>query len=242
LSWATAKKTVTGAIAVAQTTGGEIWVAAGTYVERNILPAFLYLYGGFAGTETNRADRNVSANPSILDGGGVPTVVNSLYAGYFLSAVDGFTIQNGGLYTGGANPGISGYKGRGAGIYCQVTSPLIQNNTIRHNSLGNPFDSPNRTGYGAGIYTYLSYALIQDNIITENEILNNNSSAGSGGGIHCFRSMPTILRNTISNNRAISGAAIYGLHAFRGSLKIPSKTILFIPACRVTTWAQTREP
>jgi parallel beta-helix repeat protein len=211
LSWATAKRTVVGTIAAAQSTGGEIWAAAGTYTERIILPAFLYLYGGFAGTETSRAQRNITANPSILDGGGgQPTVVNSLYAGYFLSAVDGFTIQNGGIYTGGAYPGTTGYGGRGAGIYCQVTSPLIQNNTIRHNSLGNPFDSPNRTGYGAGIYTYLSYALIKDNLITENEILNNNADTGSGGGIYFFRSMPTITGNTISNNRAISGAAIYG--------------------------------
>jgi hypothetical protein len=215
LSWATAKKTVWAAIAAAEATGGEIWVAAGTYVERNLLPAFIYLYGGFAGTETDRASRNVSANQTILDGGGgQPTVVNSLYAGYFLSAIDGFTIQHGGLYTGGGNPGNGGYGGRGAGIYCQVTSPLIQNNTIRHNSLSNPFDDPNRTGYGAGIYTYLSYALIQDNLITENEILSDNSDTGSGGGIYFFRSMPTILRNTISNNRAISGAAIYGSNAY----------------------------
>jgi parallel beta-helix repeat protein len=216
LSWATAKKTVSAAIADAQNTGGEIWVAAGTYVERNVLPAFIYLYGGFAGTETDRDSRNIVANPSILDGGGgQPTVVNSLYAGYFLSAIDGFTIQNGGLYTGGSMPtGTQGYKGRGAGIYCQVTSPIIQNNTIRRNSLGNPFDSPNKTGYGAGIYTYLSYAIIQNNTITENEILNNNSATGSGGGIYFFRSMPTILQNTITNNRAISGSAIYGLMAY----------------------------
>jgi hypothetical protein len=216
LSWATAKKTVAAAIAAAKDTGGEIWVAAGMYVERNILPAFVYLYGGFAGTETDRANRNISANLTILDGGGrIPTVVNSLNAGYFLSVIDGFTIQNGGLYTGGSVPsGSQGYKGRGGGIYCQVTSPLIQNNTIRHNSLGNPFDSPNKTGYGAGIYTYLSYALIQNNTITENEIINNNSDTGRGGGIYFFRSMPTILRNTITNNRAISGAGIYGLYAY----------------------------
>jgi parallel beta-helix repeat protein len=214
LSWAAAKQTVSAAIAVAQATGGEIWVAAGTYVERNILPAFIYLYGGFAGTETDRAGRNITANETILDGGGIPTIVNSLYAGYFLSAIDGFTIQHGGLYTGGGNPGNGGYKGRGAGIYCQVTSPLIQNNIIRHNSLSNPFDDPWRTGYGAGIYTYLSYALIQDNLITENEILSDNSDTGSGGGIYFFRSMPTISRNTISNNRAISGAAIHGRNAY----------------------------
>ena len=52
-----------------------------------------------------RDQRNISANPTILDGGGgQPTVINSLYAGYFLSAIDGFTIQNGGLYTGGSIP------------------------------------------------------------------------------------------------------------------------------------------
>ncbi len=43
--------------------------------------------------------------------------------------------------------------------------------------------------------------------------MNNNSDTGSGGGIYFFRSMPTILRNTISNNRAISGAAISGVNA-----------------------------
>jgi hypothetical protein len=215
MSWGEAKKTISAAIAAAQTTGGEIWVAEGTYVERNILPAFIYLYGGFAGIEEDRASRDMNAHQSILDGGGgEPTVVNSLYAGYFLSAIDGFTIQHGGLYTGGGYPGTGGYKGRGAGIYCQVTSPFIQNNIIRHNSLSNPFDDPNRTGYGAGIYTYLSYALIQDNLITENEILSDNSDTGSGGGIYFFRSMPTILRNTISNNIAKSGAAIYGSNAY----------------------------
>jgi hypothetical protein len=213
LSWATAKKTLAAAIGAAQYTGGEIWVASGTYAERNILPAFLYLYGGFAGTETTRDQRSISANPTILDGGGgQPTVINSLYAGYFLSAIDGFTIQNGGLYTGGSIPtGSQGYYGRGAGIYCQVTSPLIQNNTIRHNSLGNPFDSANKTGYGGGIYAYLSYAIIRGNTITENEII--NTLDGEGGGIYFFRSMPTISGNTITNNRAKFGAAIYGLNS-----------------------------
>jgi hypothetical protein len=213
LSWAAAKKTVSSAIALAQNTGGEIWVAAGTYTERNILPAFIYLYGGFTGTETDRASRNVSANPTILDGGsGLPTVVDSLYAGYFLSAIDGFTIQHGGLYTGGSVPsGTQGYKGRGGGIYCQVTSPFIRNNTIRHNSMGNPFDNANKTAYGGGIYTYLSYALIQDNTITENEIL--NTFDGKGGGIYFFRSMPTIVGNHITANKAKYGAAIYGYYS-----------------------------
>jgi hypothetical protein len=212
-SWATAKRTVSAGIAAASETGGEVWVAAGTYVERNALPAFIYLYGGFAGDETSRSSRDIVAHPAILDGGSVPTVVNCLKAGYQVSTVDGFIIQNGGVYTGGQVPnGTQGYKGRGAGIYCQVASPLIRNNTIRHNSLGNPFDSANKTGYGAGVYTYLSYSLIENNTISENETI--NSISGQGGGCFFFRSMPTLRNNSITGNRAKFGAAVYSLYAY----------------------------
>ncbi len=210
--WATAKRTVSAGIAAAAQTGGEVWVAAGTYVERNSLPAFVYLYGGFAGDETSRSSRSIAAHPTILDGGGIPTVINCLKAGYQVSTVDGFTIQNGGAYTGGQVPtGSQGYKGRGGGIYCQVSSSLIRNNIIQHNSLGNPFDSANKTGYGAGVYTYLSYSLIENNTIFENETI--NSLSGQGGGLFFFRSMPTVKNNHISGNKAKFGAAIYSLYA-----------------------------
>ncbi|OGP73782.1 MAG: hypothetical protein A2V86_01400 [Deltaproteobacteria bacterium RBG_16_49_23] len=209
LSWATAKRTVAAGILTASLTGGEVWVAAGTYQEHVVLRAFVYLYGGFAGTETSRLNRNIAANPTILDGVGIPTVVMIERAGYLVSTVDGFTIQNGGRYTGGQIPGGNdGYGGLGGGVYCQVSTPYIENNTIRHNSLGNPFDNANKPGYGGGIYTYLSAAFIRKNTITENEIINTFS--GSGGGIYFIHSAPVIEGNTITQNRAVYGGAIYG--------------------------------
>ena len=52
LSWATAKATVqAGLDAASALRGGEVWVAAGTYVEHVTLSAWVHLYGGFAGTE-----------------------------------------------------------------------------------------------------------------------------------------------------------------------------------------------
>ena len=206
-TWGKAKKTVGAAVAAAAVTGGEIWVAQGTYTERNFLTAYVYLYGGFAGTEASRSERNVSGNPTILDGGGVPGVLRFEKAGYLVSAADGFTIQNGGHYTGGTVPGGSdGYGGRGAGIYVHESSPVIQNNVIRHNSLGNPFDNANKVGLGAGMYMYSCFSLIKANTFTQNEVINTYD--GAGGAIYSFFSMPTIDGNTFSQNQARSGAAI----------------------------------
>ena len=102
-TWAKAKEDVTNGLALAAQTGGEVWVAQGTYPEHIRPPAFVYLYGGFAGNETNRSQRNPSAHATILDGGGVAPVVYYRNAGYRVSALDGFTVQGGGIYTGG-NP------------------------------------------------------------------------------------------------------------------------------------------
>ena len=60
-------------------TGDEIWVAAGTYPEHiknktagpsgSEVAVDTALYGGFAGTETARDQRNWQTNLTILDGG-----------------------------------------------------------------------------------------------------------------------------------------------------------------------------
>ena len=208
LSWRTARRTLASGIATASGTGGEIWVAAGTYPERLTPPAFVYLYGGFAGNETNRAARNPAAHPSILDGGGVAPVVYYRNAGYHLSGLDGFTVRNGGAYTGG-NPFhqdlTNRFGGRGGAIYCRVCAPEIANNLICSNSLGSPFNS--FESFGAGIYCYLSHATIASNHFVENEVLERMT--GRGGGICCQESMALIEGNRFSQNHAQEGAAIY---------------------------------
>ena len=211
LSWATAKKTVQDGINAATLTGGEVWVAAGTYAEHIAVPAFVYLYGGFAGDEVSRGARNIAANRTILDGSEVPGVVRIVNAGFQVGALDGFTVQNGGKYTGGwpLPGGNDGYGGRGGGIYSKLSSPTIANNTVRWNSLGNPFDTANKLGFGAGIFLTLNYSRVTGNLIMENESLNTYD--GGGGGIYFTFSRPTIDNNTFTRNHARSGSAIYGL-------------------------------
>lgn len=208
-TWAKAKQTVAGGIATAATTGGEVWVAQGTYSGQIKPPAFVWLYGGFAGDESNRAQRNPAAHPTILDGGGVAPVVYYRNAGYKISALDGFTVQGGGIYTGGNvfHPDLTNrFGGRGGGVYCRVSGPVIANNLIRSNSLGSPFNV--WESFGGGIYCYLSHAEIAGNTFTENEVLTRGD--GNGGGLYCFQSLANIEGNHFHHNHALDGAAIYG--------------------------------
>ena len=208
-TWAKAKRTVgAGVTAAFLGGGGEVWVAEGTYVERIAVNAFTYLYGGFEGTETGRDQRDFTAHPTILDGGGVPNVVTFGRAGYLTSAIDGFTVRNGGSFTDGAYPFTQPrYAGRGGGINCRQGSPLIENNIITRNSVGNPDNNADFPGYGGGLYIYMYFGLIRGNTFTENEVL--NTFDGSGGGLYCYYSMPTIQGNTFTGNRALSGSAVF---------------------------------
>jgi predicted outer membrane repeat protein len=127
-------------------------------------------------------------------------------AGYLVSAVDGFTIQNGGVYTGGNYQQMYGPGGLGGGININVASPYIANNVIKRNSLAYD-NTPGVQSLGGGIYAWVSYAEISGNTITENEVL--NAGQGLGGGIYCCHSLPVIRDNRISQNRAKNGSAIY---------------------------------
>ena len=224
-SWALAKLTVQGGINAAFDLGGaDVWVAAGTYKEKISVKPYTYIYGGFAGAESSRDQRNWTANASILDGGGGGSVV--VVGGHRVNGIDGFTIRNGGdgINCADSAPTISnntiiGSKSRG--IYCgQNASPLVVHNLIIGNiddSVGggiycHPSSSPLILGntikgnaakdYGGGIRCDSSNVLIANNVITGN-------SASRGGGVYCFGCAPTIANNTIVENSASSGGGIY---------------------------------
>jgi len=222
LTWATAKRTVQAGINAAAprfVKGGEVWVAQGIYTNHLLTPAFVYLYGGFAGNETTRAARNIAAHPTILDGGGQPTVIFSRNAGYLVSAIDGFTIQNGGTFTGGS-PYVLTAGVPGGAINCTVSAPFIANNLIRFNSIGSP-NNTSQGSLGGAIYCYLAHAQIVSNTITDNEIL--DIIDGSGGGIYFVRSKPTVQQNLFSHNHARYGSAV---SAFASSLVFTGNTVL----------------
>ena len=175
-----------------------MWVKAGTYAEKVTLRNLAYVYGGFAGTETERSGRDWSRNVAVLDAGKTGAVVTASGVGYGLGAIDGFTIRNGGTSSGdgircyGASPAIANNTitgNAGRGIYCAGLIATIANNTIAGNS-------------GGGIYSFYSGPTIRNNVIV------GNNATSSGGGIYCYSSSPTISNNTITGNSASNGGGI----------------------------------
>lgn len=176
-SWNLAKKTVQSAIETASSAGGEVWVKAGVYNERISLKPYCYLYGGFAGDETTRDARDWAANPTIIDSGATGPVV-SIYLGWRVCAVDGFTVRN-------------GFGNRGGGISCSLSAPVISNNTIIGSS----------ASYGGGICCTLSCPTISGNVVALNH------AKYGGGGIYCEGGKVLLTNNTITNNSNESTAA-----------------------------------
>ncbi len=104
-SWQDAMISLTDALAQAAS-GGEIWVAAGTYTPGSdrwdtfALHDGLTLLGGFAGTETASDQRDWAANPTILSGeiGDAGSLEDNSYhvvTGATSAVIDGFVISDG---------------------------------------------------------------------------------------------------------------------------------------------------
>ncbi|HEY3269162.1 MAG TPA: choice-of-anchor Q domain-containing protein [Armatimonadota bacterium] len=89
LDWANAKATIASALAVA-TGGDEVWVAKGTYPGVLTPARGVGLYGGFAGSETSRDDRDIQRNVTVVTGGDSGRAIVANYRGI---VVDGFTLH-----------------------------------------------------------------------------------------------------------------------------------------------------
>jgi hypothetical protein len=197
------------------TGGEEIWVAEGVYtptagITRTAtftLVNGVTLYGGFAGTETTRDQRDWEAHVTVLSGdldgndttgaNGVITNTTNITGsnayhvviggGVTETAVlDGFTVT-GGQANGGAQ------NMRGSGMYNAGGSPTLTNVTFSGNEAGNGY------GDGGGMYN-------QDN---SNPTLTNvtfsDNTAGSGGGMYNDSSSPVLTSVTFSNNTGNGG-------------------------------------
>ena len=86
--------------------------------------------------------------------------------------------------------------GRGGGIACVNSNPIIDLNIIKSNS----------AGFGAGVCLMGSNPSIRNNIVA------NNSASGNGGGFHFIYAMPVLENNTIYGNYALRGGAITGFY------------------------------
>ena len=222
----------------------EIWVAAGTYLpsrdplDREAsfqLKNGVALYGGFAGDETQRNQRNWQANRSILSGDinssrtltlNSFSVVNG--SGTDSTAIlDGFTITRGNAdktQAAESDPGRSG-----GGMYTSAGSPTLANLIFSANSAGfgggmsnvlgaNPtlsnvsFSSNSATSNGGGMTNDSGSSPILTNVS-----FSANSAGFAGGGMENFgNSSPSLTNVIFSGNRATTGWG-GGLVNFSGS-------------------------
>lgn len=217
--------------------GAEIWVAAGTYkptvaINRNksfILPDGVAIYGGFAGTETARTQRNVTANVTILSGdqgsNSPGTVTDDQYhvVGVFGTSagtvLDGFTIQH-------ANANIvaapTGGRDLGGGIYMLGGQLLLENNTFNACRAGSgggvlassgakmtinkcTFQGNITSSEGGGIF-----AIEGAKVSISNSTFTNNSSTTNGGAIRSNSlAAVSIFKSNFLNNISQRGGAFY---------------------------------
>lgn len=198
LTWATAFNNLQSAINKVQTTAGcasfvcEIWVAQGVYQPTlnstiYINGGYEYIYGGFAGGETDLSQRDWRAHPTTLLGNNSGVV----YAYGWLGLLDGFTI------TGGTH---GGEMGRGGGIYLQCGSPTLTNLNI----VGNSADT-----YGGGVYAYAFGCPNPGYYPTLMNVVISGNTATYGGGTAFLGGRPTLINTAFYNNVATQGDGIY---------------------------------
>lgn len=202
-SWKDAYKDLAIAMDEAET-ADEIWVVGGTYTPPgavsyynlnsfNLKPT-VKLYGGFAGTETQRSDRDYLARPTILRPFGSHPVVNSDSSDpdFALSSVlDGFVVEN------GTGP---------IAIYNSGAIGTFRNCTFRNNAgyIGNfksqvLYDNCEFTG-NTGILHFIS----ESPVTFSNCKINSNTTTQDL--INSYNASVVTLSDTVASNNTIAGA------------------------------------
>jgi hypothetical protein len=201
-SWANAC-TLQTALASALS-GQEIWVAAGTHLpttgEKDRAATFLLktgvaVYGGFAGTEEKRDQRDPAINVTFLSGD-IGVVGDSSDNSYHVvtgatgAILDGVTIT-----AGNANGDLP--HDRGGGMSNSSSSPQLTNVNF----------SGNTAGAGGGIYNFNSSPALT------NVTLSGNWAGYFGGGMYNDVGSPTITNTIFWGNIAdFGGARIFDDH------------------------------
>jgi hypothetical protein len=218
-TWANAYRDLQSAVDAADAVhGGEIWVAAGVYtavLADSVLcmKQGVCMYGGFAGAETARDERDWYANVTTIDGEGVRRCVT----GADKVVLDGFTMTRGFAHEGGGM------------LNDWTSSPTIRNCVFSDNTGqdsgggmangGTVFEMENCqflrnwARSGAGVSNVTSSVLFRNCIFSANTTVNN----GDGGGMYNRASSPMLVNCVFSENSGNEGGAI-----FNGGLSLPT--------------------
>jgi len=189
-SWANAYTSLQDALAFASFFGGanvEVWVAAGTYKPTTgasraasfVVPTDLYLYGGFAGTESTLAQRaDPALNPTILSGAiGAATDGDNSFHVVSMPQCGDQTIFDGFTVTKGRADGdpAQGYD-RGGGLVVTWGYPRIRNCRF----IGN-----NAAGRGGAVWVdNLSFARFTRVLFSANSVSGGGFGSKDGGAVY----------------------------------------------------------
>jgi predicted outer membrane repeat protein len=205
-------------------TGDTIWVKEGIYKPaadaRSPGSAFrlrdgVALYGGFAGTETARDQRDWEENITVLSGdlagddatdaNGVVTdtdgivgpnsyhVVNASKVGN-TAILDGFVITAG--YASQKPPNVDGF---GGGMFMQAGSPTLNNLIFSGNTAGKG------AAYYGGGGMFISFA---SNPVLNHVTFTANTAGGAAGMFNDRGSKPVLNDVSFSGNKAIDGSCM----------------------------------
>ena len=224
--------------------GDELWVAAGVYkpttdltdrIATFQLKEGVAVYGGFAGTESSRDERDPQANLTVLSGDlngddGENFANNGENSYHVVTGVTGAILDGVTITAGNADYPASSQdlllRYAGAGMYNQNSNPILSNITF----------SGNIARAGGGMYNYSSSPTLSNITFSGNSAMNNgggmfnydssnptldnitfsgNSAVYDGGGMYNFRSSsPTLTNVTFSGNSANGGGGMYNSSSY----------------------------
>ncbi len=207
-TWATGFQDIQSGVNAANTAGGgEVWVKSGTYAATTdpvvTMQPGAAIYGGFAGTESGRSQRQWWTNVTTIDG----QDARRCLIGADNAVLDGFTVTN------GSGPEDYG----GGGMYILNTSPTISNCKFVDNHAGSrsyPFPNYGSVGGDGGAIKNINGSPTVTNcIFTGNTTACTYAShfaPGNGGSIYSSGGMPVITNCTFTGNSGCYGASIAG--------------------------------
>ncbi len=221
-TWADAYTDLQAALSAAES-GNDIWVAAGTYTSGGPnartatfqLRSGVGIYGGFAGTEASRGERDPATNLTVLSGdlngddlevleprelASESTRSDNSYHVVTGSGADETAVLDGFVITGGNANGSGNTDGGGminVGTVTVPANPTLVNCTFHGNSADRN---------GGGIYNELGDPTITDCVFSENH--GNGAPIGQGGGgVYNARGSLTLRNCWFGGNTSIGGGA-----------------------------------
>lgn len=239
LSWQTAFPSLQGALTKSRS-GDEIWVARGTYypdaADRDVsfeLKDNVAVYGGFAGTESALAQRDIAKNRTVLSGnigkGDKTKNTVTILKGANGAVLDGFTVRDA-YSTGKARMHLvpadikKNDMAVGGGMRNFKVSPIVRNCVFRNNESPKGGAVYNVQDAAASQAQFINVAFLDNSAQIRGGAVSNdlgamplfincrftgNSCGDKGGGIYNdFAASPILLNCLVQSNRAVSAGGI----------------------------------